>query len=166
MLLDCEWGNGPKFIGREAECADDLSRIWRCSIERTASDDKACRYDAFATRDGRIVSVIEIKSRDMSTDDLLKYGSLLISESKIVAGSEQSRIHGVPFIVVAGLDDGAIVYWTMTTAEGRRTFPYQIEWRKTQATSNGGSKMDWVALLPCGRMKYAREANSLVPSAG
>jgi hypothetical protein len=89
--------------GNEAEIARKLERVWRCSIRPFGA---LCPVDWYAERDGRLVGVLELKSRAHESG---KYPTVFLNVRKWLALSLATVGLGCPAIYVVRFSDG--VYW-------------------------------------------------------
>ena len=87
-------------LDRELDVATKLSKEWRCDVTKTK---KFYPVDYVATRDGRLVSLLEIKTRNYTMDELERFGGFMISAEKLVRARELSEMVRVPFILVLKL---------------------------------------------------------------
>lgn len=87
----------------EEEIAALLSRQWRCLIRPFGA---LCSVDWFAERDGRLVGVLELKSRGHESG---KYPTVFLNVRKWLALSLATVGLGCPAIYVVRFSDG--VYW-------------------------------------------------------
>jgi len=87
-------------LDRELDVATKLSKEWRCDVTKTK---KFYPVDYVATRDGRLVSILEIKTRNYTMDELERFGGFMISAEKLVRARELSEMVRVPFILVLKL---------------------------------------------------------------
>lgn len=122
-----------RFVRAQADAldADPLEIVWPVS--------PACDFDAILRRGNRASAVVEVKSRDISLEDLEGYGSLLISKDKIDRCSVVSKTLGVPFVVFADLKDATLM-WVVFRADGKKAFDYEVREQTTKNTCNDSTK--------------------------
>ena len=144
MSLDVLTDKGKKYKAHEDETARMICAKLNCiSVECPSAD---APIDRVFTRDGKVVALAEIKSREMSLDELREYGSYLVTYKKILMGVGIAQELGVPFFLfVRLLKSGQIVYWQIDTDTLRDV---EVRETKTQATCNGGSAIRDNAYLP------------------
>lgn len=86
-----------------------------------------------------MIFVYEVKCRDTTVDQLQRWGSYLISHSKIVAGKQASALFNVPFVIlVYTIRDDKLVSLRITNECGETIAPMEVCETETQATVNGG----------------------------
>ena len=96
----------------------------------------------------QLQELAHIKIRQMSTPQLERFGSLLITSDKISDGVRASAQQQVPFCVYAYLlDDQQIVRWVVAV-NGIPSFPLDGIATITAATCNGGTAMRRNVFLP------------------
>lgn len=148
MTLDCTTPAGLGYIAEQSSAAERFARAYGCAVAQTG-DDLPAGIDAVFSSSGRICGVAEIKSRNLSLDELRKFGSYLISYDKLRKGIEASALLHVPFVVIVSLlNDGAMIYWKITDASGGVTATFTVRTTRTQANCNGGSADRANAFLP------------------
>ena len=157
--LDCEWGEGLRFIESEKEALQVLKQNageeWNW-----LSCPKSSSTDYLATKNNQLKTLIEIKSRETFKLNKEKIpftwrnfqehlnGEYLVSEQKIKDNSEASRIFSIPFFLVINfLHEGFLLRLQITDKSGKIIIPFKEKTRTTQATSNGGIKEDKVYLI-------------------
>lgn len=143
--LDCLTPKGSQKIKEQNIIADKFADFY--GLEQTQPYSDSAILDVMFLNRGIIHAVAEIKSRNMGIEKLNNYGSLLISKNKIDAGLEISRIFGISFLVIAGLND-YIVYWRVGRngqLEDWVSFATAIT---TTSINNPTPKMDDCAYLP------------------
>lgn len=87
-----------------------------------------------------MIFVYEVKCRNTTVGQLYRWGTYLISHSKIVAGMKASELFNVPFVIlVHTTKDGGLVSIRVTNEYGEAIAPMDVKETDTQATVNGGS---------------------------
>lgn len=89
-------------LDREMDVATKLSKEWRCDVTKTK---RFYPVDYVATRDGKLVSILEIKTRNYSMGELERLGGFMVSAEKLVRARELSEMVRVPFILVVKMKD-------------------------------------------------------------
>ena len=151
-MLDCETEKGKSYIQKEQLVSDQIAQLTQAEAVKLGSN--ATHVDRLFIRDGKSVCIAEIKVRNMSLPQLEKFGSYLISYHKIDRGVLISSLLHVPFMLfvyLIGSDD--IVYWTISTNEGKEVCNYVVQQTDTQATCNGGQALRENAYLYLDGMK-------------
>jgi hypothetical protein len=144
-MLDCETPKGERYIESEEVYARKLLGKW--GYEGLLLP-KASRVDRIMFNNkGVVVGVLEVKSRNMDQVRLIEFGDYMISEQKVLDGVGVAHGMHVPLVIAAGLRD-AIWWWKVWSPNAKFLFKMKLETRNTQATCNGGSKLDRVYLLP------------------
>jgi|TARA_Y100000114_G_scaffold110266_1_gene103860 hypothetical protein len=107
------------------------------------------KVDGVISKSGKITNVFESKCRDMSLQELNRYGSWLITFDKIMDGKRLSEMLRVPYIGFLYLiKDDIAMYWEITDKYGNFLFDFEVKNTRTQKTINGGSIIRTNAYLP------------------
>lgn len=142
--------NGRKYIQHEIDMLSRYSDATGTWFVRP-DDSKPAEIDGFGVDPdtGRILFGYEAKSRNVTLAKMQKYGSLLISHNKIANGQEIcSRLY-VPFVLlVYCIEDGTVLRFDITDAEGNITQEMETKMTWTQATANGGKAKRLNSFLP------------------
>ena len=134
--LDCSWGRGPAALAAQQQIARAVARIWRGEVHATPRGPAV--VDVVFTRDGELLSIAEIKAREITLVDLAHLDGYLITHDKLTRGRAAALAFGVPFDLFIGFSDGAIGWFRVTEADGRWATRYRVRDTVTQATCNGG----------------------------
>ena len=98
--------------------------------------------------------VAEIKSREMSIEELKGYGSYLISYDKINTGRALSGLIGVPYLLYVKLiKDNTIVYWKVTDNNGNYIVNFNTKKTETKNNCNGGKALRENSYIQLDEMK-------------
>ena len=136
-MLDSLTDVGKRYMDEEALVAETVSKAFSVTPVVLGSD--TTHADRLFVRDGVVVSVAEIKARNMSLSELENFGSYLLSYHKIEWGVAASQILHVPFLLFVSLmKSNEIAYWTIADKEGTVKANFQVANTETQATCNGG----------------------------
>lgn len=136
--LDCNTPIGQGYIATQMACLSRVETIWNCKIIPTRGESSA-DIDAIIIRDGVVAGVAEVKSREMSLDDLEGFGSYLITFEKLLKVRNVGMTLQVPsFVIVSLLKDNQIVYWRLSDASGNFISTMEGKITQTKATCNGG----------------------------
>ena len=138
--LDCDTPLGREAIVGESRVMARVARFTEtlCLKSNSKTSDLDCVFADLS----HVLAVAEIKTRNMDKKQLEDFGTYMISNSKIDAGLIASGYLGAKFLLCVGLHDG-VVMWDVN-----KDLVYDVEQRETQATVNGGTKIDEVALIP------------------
>lgn len=146
-MLDCQTPKGQIYIKSENFVADKIQELSEGKaklIKFRALTSSADRF-AVSTITGRRIALIEIKSRNLTRAKLEQdYNSeYIISADKINRCLEISTKHEIPFFIFVNLmQDEYILRMKIANAQGEIVIPHRIAKKTTQATCNGGSKVD------------------------
>ena len=152
-MLDCTTEKGQQFLAHEDETARRVGIWLRCQPVKLGG--LATTVDRAFVRDGKIVGLAEIKTRDMSVQELRGFGSYLVTAKKLQDGMDLARALGVPYVLfVRLLHDDAIVHFTVSDATGRQLISWKTNNTVTQAGCNGGTAFRKNAYIPLKYMKY------------
>ena len=136
MTLDCRTPVGELWVARQSA----LTRILAVALRTDAIEtplQSAASIDVLFSRAGVLAAVAEIKCRDLSYDQLLQYGSYLITDDKIQRGRRIAAELAVPFFLFVGLrTDQRIVYWQLADADGVMTTTTTVRVTDTKRTCN------------------------------
>ena len=122
------------------------AQVWKCEVLIPKSD--TCSIDAIFHRDDIPLAVAEIKCRDITREQLVEYGTYLITESKLGCGMAYAYELGVPYLLIVLLNDGWSYQWKICEADGRPLFEWKTEQTLTQRTIAGGAIYRDNAFLP------------------
>jgi len=137
-LLDSETEVGKRYIEEEALVAERVSEVF--GVTSLSLGSATTHSDRLFSRDGAVVSIAEIKVRNMSLSELELLGSYLLSYHKIEWGVAAAEILHVPFLLFVNLmKSNQIAYWTIADKGGKIKSNYQVQNTETQATCNGGT---------------------------
>tara|TARA_R110000796_G_scaffold13805_3_gene44487 strand:+ start:114 stop:575 length:462 start_codon:yes stop_codon:yes gene_type:complete len=151
-MLDSKTTKGIPYIESEEIIARAVCEKMKCEQIHMASDD--AHVDRLFYRNGQLVAVGEIKSRNMTIEELESHGSYLITENKIAVGCALAGLMGVPFMLfVKLLKSDLIVYWLICNGNGELKVHYDKEVTKTRATVNGGQAQRMNAFIDLSQMK-------------
>ena len=136
-MLDSETEVGKRYIEGEAFVAERVSEVF--GVTPLSLGSATTHSDRLFSRDGTVVSIAEIKVRNMSLSELEHLGSYLVSYHKIEWGVAAAEILHVPFLLFVSLmKSDQIVYWTIADKGGKVKSNFQVQNTETQATCNGG----------------------------
>ena len=152
-MLDCTTEKGQQFLAHEDETARRVGIWLRCQPVKLGG--LATTVDRAFVRDGKLVGLAEIKTREMSVQELRGFGSYLVTAKKLQDGMDLARALGVPYVLfVRLLKDDVIVFFTVSDATGRQLISWQKNNTVTQAGCNGGTAFRKNAYIPLKYMKY------------
>ena len=152
-MLDCTTKKGQQFLAHEDETARRVGIRLRCQPVKLGG--LATTVDRAFVRDGKLVGLAEIKTREMSVQELRGFGSYLVTAKKLQDGMDLARARGVPYVLfVHLLHDDAIVHFTVSDATGRQIISWKTNNTVTQAGCNGGTAFRKNAYIPLKYMKY------------
>jgi hypothetical protein len=151
-MLDSKTPKGVPYIESEEIVAKAVCEKMRCDQLHMASDDT--HVDRLLFRGQDLVAVAEIKSREMSMDELENFGSYLISKSKLDVGHSLAALMGVPYMLFVRLiKDDVIVFWKVCDEYGKTLINFTVENTRTKANVNGGSVVRENAYIQLDGMK-------------
>tara|TARA_A100001515_G_scaffold24395_5_gene18800 strand:+ start:4629 stop:5093 length:465 start_codon:yes stop_codon:yes gene_type:complete len=151
-MLDSQTEKGIKYIEQEDKIADTICEKLRCEQIHMASND--CQVDRLFFRGKTLVSIGEIKSRNMSLEELKEHGSYLISYKKLQMGKAFCDLTGVPyFLFVKLIPDNEIYFWKICDDEGNWTANFETKETVTKSNVNGGSATRINAFIELDQMK-------------
>jgi hypothetical protein len=116
--LDCNTPKGQSYIVTQMACLTCIEAAWKCKAFATNGESTA-DVDAIIIRDNTVSAVAEVKSREMSLDELEGFGSYLITFEKLLKLRNVGLALHVPcFVIVSLLKSQQIVYWKIADASG------------------------------------------------
>lgn len=138
--LDCNTVKGQGYIGHQQECLRRLETVMGVQMVCTP-ETEAAAIDALAVRAGRVVAVLEVKSREMDLAQLNRFGSYLITFEKLlkirtVAGA--LCVSGFVAVSLLKEKEPTIVMWKVCDEQGNLVVSLEACVSQTQATCNGG----------------------------
>lgn len=105
-------------------------------------DDIPSDVDGFISKDGRIISLYEVKARDMSSEDLMgRYGGeWLLTWDKLLRAAALSKSLHLPFTAVLYcIRDRTVFVKTLWDSEWNLRANIRVQQTNTQKTVNGGT---------------------------
>ena len=136
--LDCNPPQGQVYIKAQLACMAKLESAWNCQAFPTISD-RSSDVDAIFVKNGQVALVGEIKSREMSLEELTRFGSYLITHEKIVKVKNVAVSLCVPSVIVVSLlKDNQLVFWRLSDSQGNFEVVFEERVTETKKTCNGG----------------------------
>ena len=116
-------------------------------IETDKSTDARC--DGIMVSNNKLIGVFESKCRNMTLEDLQRFGSWLVTHEKISDGQTVSRLLRIQFCGFLYLiPDDMILMWPITDNKGDYNFDFESKKTETQETINGGKVVRKNSFLP------------------
>lgn len=145
-MLAIDTRQGRAALKVERRVAEALGRDTRSRPHKLGDVD---RVDYEFYRGERLLFLSEIKGRSLDLQTLKRYGSLLISLSKVTAGIGRSLTAACPFCVHVPIRGGRVVYWRVAD-RGRQLFSFASRLAETQRSVHlqDESKLEMCAFLP------------------
>lgn len=150
--LDCNTPKGREYIKYQHNCLTKFCNTKGITYSST-NDKKHADVDAILIKE-QIVGVCEVKCRNDTLEQIIDYGSYLITNEKIKKLqiiSKSLQCHGL--LIVYFIPNDIISYWYICDTDGNMLFDYDIKISETQATCNGGKASRQNAYLPLQQMK-------------
>jgi len=168
MIMATDTPAGQVLKIKERAVMERVRLAAHCDV--CAETEKSAPVDAVMVRGGAVVVVGEVKVRTFTHDELKRYGSLMVSTSKIRAGRKAASALRVPYMVWVAIKpnmlakkieqmDIAQFELVNSSGEYEPTICDPVdgqlisEVRVTQASINGGEKIDEVTLVPLELMR-------------
>lgn len=166
-MLATDTPAGRELKTKELAVMERVRLAARCDL--CARTEKSAPVDAVMIREGAAVAVGEVKVRTFTHEGLKDYGSLMVSTDKIQAGRKAAFALRVPYMVwvtikphllAKKVEQMDIAQFELVNPSGE--YEPMIcgpdgelisETRETQATINGGLKVDEVTLVPLELMR-------------
>jgi hypothetical protein len=133
--LDCHTERGARWITKQCEIASRVASRFGYGVVHTPDGD--AKLDCLFIKDGNLVGVAEIKSRDLLLRQLEGHGSYLITEEKLLIGIEVAKALRVPFCLIINLTDADVII-RICNSKGEKCVHWESKVTTTQATCNGG----------------------------
>lgn len=147
--MDILTQKGKKSLKYEKNMLDIIRNATNNSFLFETNKDMPSKVDGVIIKNNELSGVFESKCRNMSIEELKKYGSWLVTFDKIMDGKVISKLLGVPYIGFLYLiKDKIVMYWKITDKYGNFLFEFSIKNTKTQKTINGGNIVRTNAFLP------------------
>ena len=116
-------------------------------IETDKSTNARC--DGIMVSNNKLIGVFESKCRNMTLEDLQRFGSWLVTHEKISDGQTVSRLLRIQFCGFLYLiPDDMILMWPITDNKGDYNFDFESKKTETQETINGGKVVRKNSFLP------------------
>lgn len=147
MILDCNTSTGRKFIAYQHECLAVFCKNKNIHCI-TTNDTMSADIDAIFYRDS-VLAVGECKTRNLTLMQLKKFGSYLVSYSKIeklMVVSKALQCYGL--LLVYLIPDSKIVWCKVCDKDGKLLVHLERRTTATQATCNGGTAVRENAYIP------------------
>ena len=155
-MTDCDTPRGRIAIKYEQEIAKRMATLWSLDVTMTGigSDIDTAPIDALFSRNGVLVAVAEIKTRNLDIRSLHHFNSYLITWDKLRHGRFIGRLLHVPYLLIVGLTD-ADVWWKISDCDGAWIEHPIIKSTVTQKNINGGLRRRRNAFVSLNRMRVA-----------
>lgn len=116
---------------------------------------KTARIDALILRQNNLVALAEIKSRDLTYEEIKQLGGTwLVSNQKMQDGATLSSMLKAPFFAfVLLVPENKIHYWKITNENGQFQFSFAVRRTKTQQSMEGGEANRPNAFIPFSESK-------------
>ena len=138
-LLDCNTPVGREAMKGQAATVAILERAWKCNIWITSDTDMADADAIVSFGDQCVDGVLEIKTRDLTKQKLLGFGTYLVTFDKLERCARLSNSLRVPFyLVIQCTGDGSVAWWKITDEDGAFCLPFDVRNTVTKRTCNGG----------------------------
>lgn len=133
-------------LGRQAlqHAKDALDAVEQATGRRFVAfpDDIPSDVDGFISDNGRVISLYEVKARDMASEDLMgRYnGEWLLTWDKLLRAATLSKSLHLPFTAVLYcIRDRTVFLKTLWDAEWNLRANIRVQQTNTQRTVNGGT---------------------------
>ncbi len=152
MSLDCNTENGRRYISYQHLCLQSFCAAKKVGYA-TTTDTSDADVDAILWRSS-IVGVAEVKTRNLTHQQLSGFGSYLVTFSKLEKLRSVAKALRCPgLLLVYLIPETRTVWWKVCDSQGEWTVDVKVERTSTQATCNGGTAMRDNAYLPVSLMK-------------
>lgn len=132
-----------------------IKKVWPDISFAETPKDLAADCDGVLIHNDTLVGLYESKCRNLTYNELQKFGSWLVTHDKLERCKELSKALHVPFLGFLYLiPDQRVLYWKITNEDGKYQFNIEVKPTVTQATINGGQIERMNAYLP---IKYSKE---------
>lgn len=140
MSLDINTPKGKVAASYQREALEVLRESTGFNFLMTADDDSADVDAIFSGQEGVTVAVAEVKSRDLTLDQLKRFNDeWLMTFTKIISGSQIASMLRVPFIGILYLiPERKVMTVTIADKNGETCVPFRVDRTITQKTVNGG----------------------------
>lgn len=152
-MLAIDTPEGRKAVEKQHRIEAFLTDIYPDSYTVSTPANQPALIDGLLARGGDLIACYEIKSRDVSRQQLEQQrnhpGSVIVTFSKLELGSQFARALCVPFLFVAHLEKSDQIFiWQITDLAGKMRPYITAERTVTQATINGEAVERLNAYLP------------------
>ena len=125
---------------------------------RTIKTPRYARLDGLVlNHDGDMLAVYELKSRELTLDELATMGTYLVTHQKLEDGCDAARVLGVPFVLIVYLIGSEnIVSFKIADADGSLLIDYDVARTTTRKNVNGGIVERYNAFIPLKHMRVLK----------
>lgn len=149
--MDIRSEKGQQSLRLEQEMIQEIFLHFRGYTEfiQTPKESPAvCDGFINSVRKEEVIGLFESKCRNITLDQLKRYGTALITYRKIEDCQRLSKALCVPFYIFLYTSDKEILIWKVTDETGKRLFSFDVQKTRTQKTINGGVAYRSNAFLP------------------
>ena len=153
--MDILTPRGQQYVEHERRVIERMrSYFTDCAIYHTPINAPAS-LDIIVTRNGRLVAVAEIKCRNNSLDEFNRFGSLILTWTKVQALVDVATALYVPgFVVLYSIPDDEVLIANAVYRDGTIAPGIVKEHTVTQRTCNGGEVTRLNGYLPIDMFRF------------
>lgn len=152
-MLDINTEKGQKSLEWESLMINRVSSKWNNINLIETKKDEAAVCDGVIVQNNIITGIFESKCRNMSYEQLTKFGTWLITFEKLEKCrrlTEDLKVIFIGFLYLIPSDQ--ILYWKIAE-NGKYCFSFETHNTLTQRTINGGETIRLNAFLPLSKSK-------------
>lgn len=142
------WIERQREIGHKFAAAHDLIPVFTPDRDHSPIDALFSHQRDPST----LVLIAEIKGRELTFQELGRFGSYLVTFEKLIEGRSIARSLRVPYVLIVGLTD-RIIWWKVCSSAGEWLTNFSARHSTTQNDCNGGEAFRCNSYLGLERMR-------------
>lgn len=147
--MDILTERGQRYVEEERRVVAYMQDLYRTSFVYHTPLHTPAALDIVSIRDGQVRSVAEIKCRENTIDDFLRFGSLILTWSKVEAMQDVADALYVPgYVVLYSIPDDAICVAHIVNPDGTLAAKIDCDITATKRSCNGGQAMRKNGYIP------------------
>lgn len=153
--MDIKTPKGQQTLIKEREIKHILEQKGLTVVETDKNEPAIVDY--ILTKNGDLVGIAECKCRNLSKEDLIRFGTWLVTYEKLKKAAILSKFLCTPFYgIVYCTKDSSLAIFKITDKTGNFLLKFKVEKTETQRTVNGGVAYRENAFLPVERCNWVK----------
>ncbi len=147
--MDILTERGQTYVEHEKRVIERLKQSYANSFIYHTPINAPASLDLISTRNGRLVAVAEVQCRNNSVDDFHKFGSLILTWTKVEALINVAVALYVPGLVILySIPDDVVLIAKVVNPDGSLVRSLDKDHTVTQKSCNGGQATRLNAYIP------------------